>query len=71
MTAIAHEPQFFGCPLCGRYFRGAMARRQHLLNSTKCDVIGEVLRLQILLADREEALVVARRQRDEARSLGV
>jgi hypothetical protein len=43
-------------------------RRQHLAFSKKCDPIEHVLKLQFLLADREEALTVARHQRDEART---
>jgi hypothetical protein len=50
-----------------RRFVDDIARRRHLLDSTTCDAVEAILRLQFLLADREEAVAVARRQRDEAR----
>ena len=34
--------------------------------STTCNAVEAILRLQFLLADRDEAVAVARRQRDEA-----
>jgi hypothetical protein len=60
-----HYP--FRCPLCDRRFVDNIARRRHLLDSTTCDAVEAILRLQFLLADRNEAVAVARRQRDEAR----
>jgi hypothetical protein len=60
----------FRCPICDRRFMDDTARRRHLLDSKRCNIIEECLRLQFLLADREEALAVARRQRDEAREAG-
>jgi len=57
----------FRCPLCDRRFVDDIARHRHLLDNTTCNAIEAILRLQSLLADREEAVAVARRQRDEAR----
>jgi hypothetical protein len=61
------EHYSFRCPLCDRRFIDDIARRRHLLDSTTCDAVEAILRLQFLLADRDEAVAVARRQRDEAR----
>jgi hypothetical protein len=57
----------YHCPICYRAFDSARSRRVHLVESSKCNVVEELLRLRFLLADREEAVMVARRQRDEAR----
>jgi hypothetical protein len=61
-----NEQRSFRCPLCGRRFDN-IARRRHLVDSTTCDAVETILRLQFLLADRDKAVAVARRQRDEAR----
>jgi hypothetical protein len=39
----------------------------HLVDSTTCDAVEAILCLRFRLADRNEAVAVARRQRDEAR----
>ncbi len=57
----------YRCPICDRRFVDAKARNAHLTTSSRCDIIEELGRLRFLLADREEALGVARKQRDEAR----
>jgi len=57
----------FAAPPCDRRFGDSIARRRHLLDGTTCNAVEAILRLQFLLADREEAVAVARRQRDEAR----
>jgi hypothetical protein len=54
--------------LCDRRFVNDIARCRHLIDSTTCNVVETVVRLQFLLADRDEAVAVAGRQRDEARS---
>jgi hypothetical protein len=61
------EQYSFRCPLCDRRFVNDIARRRHLLDSTTCDAVEAILRFQFLLADCNEAVAVARRQRDEAR----
>jgi hypothetical protein len=61
------EQYFFRCPLSERRFVDDIARRRHLLDGPTCDAVEAILRLQFLLADRDEAVAVARRQRDEAR----
>jgi hypothetical protein len=53
--------------LCDRRFVDDIARRRHLLDSTTCNAVEAILRLQFLLADRDEAVAVTRRQRDEVR----
>ena len=60
------EQYSFRCPLCDRRFVNDIARRRHLLDSTTC-AVKAILRLQFLLADHDEAVALARRQRDEAR----
>jgi hypothetical protein len=57
----------FRCPLCDRRFVNNLARRRHLVDSTACDAVEAILRLRLLLADRDEAVAVTRRQRDESR----
>jgi hypothetical protein len=58
----------YRCPLCDRTFATDEHRTLHLLKTTKHpSIIEEFLKVRFLLADREEALTVARRQRDEAR----
>jgi hypothetical protein len=61
------EQYFFRCPLCARRFVNDIARRRHLLDSRTCNAVEAILRLQFLLADRDEEVAVERRQRDEAR----
>ncbi len=68
MTANREKPNKmtglnYRCPI----FVDAKARNAHLTTSSRCDIIEELGRLRFLLADREEALGVARKQRDEAR----
>jgi hypothetical protein len=53
----------FRCPLCDRRFIDNIARHRHLLDSTTCDAVKAIPRLQFLLADRDEAVAMARRQR--------
>jgi hypothetical protein len=61
-------PPAFTCPLCDRRFGDERARKLHLVESRRCNAVESLLELRYLLADREDALAVARRQRDEARA---
>jgi hypothetical protein len=54
------EQYSFRCPLCDRRFVDDIADRRHLIGSTTCGAVEAILRLQILLADRDEAVAVAR-----------
>jgi hypothetical protein len=57
----------FRCPLCDRRFIDNIARGRHLIDSTTCNAVEAILRLQFLLADRDQTVAAVRRQRDEAR----
>lgn len=70
MSELAFTFLTYRCPICDRAFADKEARARHLIETTRHpDIVEDYLRLQFLLADREEALLVARRQRDEARLL--
>jgi hypothetical protein len=64
-----NEQYSFRCPLCDRRFVDDIARRRHLLDSTTCNAVEAILRLQFPLADRDEAVAVACHQRDEVREV--